>query len=73
LFTTKDQDKDSPQYRFLKGVDYQYFDISNSLLLKQSLDYEKQNSFQFDVISNDGRGGEVSQTIVLLLMLMKNL
>jgi gliding motility-associated-like protein len=69
-FTTKDQDKDSPQYRFLKeGVDYQYFDISgNSLLLKQSLDYEKQNSFQFDVISNDGRGGEVSQTIVCIVI-----
>jgi hypothetical protein len=36
--------------------------------LKQSLDYEKQNSFQFDVISNDGRGGEVSQTIVCIVI-----
>jgi hypothetical protein len=35
--------------------------------LKQSLD-EKQNSFQFDVISNDGRGGEVSQTIVCIVI-----
>jgi gliding motility-associated-like protein len=65
-FTTKDQDNDLQKYSFLiKGEDYKYFEISgNSLLLKQSLDYEKQNSFQFDVISNDGRGGEVLQKIV---------
>jgi gliding motility-associated-like protein len=65
-FTTKDQDKDLAKYSFfIKGTDYKYFEISgNGLLLKQGLDFEKQNSFQFDVISNDGRGGEVSQTIV---------
>ena len=65
VLSTKDQDQDVAKYSFLNtGSDYKYFQIlGNELLLKQRLDFETQKSFQFDLVSNDGRGGEVTQTL----------
>ncbi|MBB1192808.1 hypothetical protein DNC80_03900 [Flavobacterium sp. SOK18b] len=70
VLTTKDQDPDVAKYSFLNtGSDYKYFQISgNELLLKQRLDYETQKSFQFDLVSNDGRGGEVTQTLLFTVV-----
>jgi gliding motility-associated-like protein len=70
VLTTKDQDQDVAKYSFLNtGSDYKYFQISgNELLLKQRLDFETQESFQFDLVSNDGRGGEVTQTLLFTVV-----
>jgi gliding motility-associated-like protein len=70
ILTTKDQDKDLAKYRFLiKGTDYTFFDvIDNQLVLKQAVDFETQNSFQFDLISNDGKGGEVTESLTIKII-----
>ncbi|WP_144893511.1 cadherin domain-containing protein [Flavobacterium tiangeerense] len=64
---TKDQDKDSSIYRFsISGSDYLNFDlVGEQLVLKKSLDFEKQNVFQFELISNDQRGGEVKEKMTI--------
>ena len=64
---TKDQDKDSSIYRFsISGSDYLNFDlVGDQLVLKKSLDFEKQNVFQFDLISSDQRGGEVKEKMTI--------
>lgn len=38
------------------------------MFLKQPLDFETQSSYQFDLISNDGRGGEVSQALTFTVI-----
>jgi hypothetical protein len=64
---TKDQDKDTSLYRFsISGSDYFNFDlVGDQLVLKKSLDFEKQNVFQFELISNDQRGGEVKEKMTI--------
>ena len=64
---TKDQDKDNSLYRFsISGSDYLNFDlVGDQLVLKKSLDFEKQNVFQFELISNDQRGGEVKENMTI--------
>lgn len=64
---TKDQDKDTSLYRFsISGSDYLNFDlVGDQLVLKKSLDFEKQNVFQFELISNDQRGGEVKEKMTI--------
>ena len=67
--TTKDQDKDTSIYSFaISGTDYLNFDIKgNQLVLKKSLDFEAQNIFHFDLISNDQRGGEVTEKMTIFV------
>ena len=64
---TKDQDKDSSIYSFFNsGSDYLNFDIvGDQLVLKKSLDFETQNVFEFELISNDQRGGEVKEKMTI--------
>ncbi|MGO4821035.1 MULTISPECIES: cadherin domain-containing protein, partial [unclassified Flavobacterium] len=64
---TKDQDKDTSIYRFfIGGSDYLNFDlVGDQLVLKKSLDFEKQNVFNFELISNDQRGGEVTEKMTI--------
>ena len=64
---TKDQDKDSSIYRFsISGSDYLNFVlVGDQLVLKKSLDFEKQKVFQFELISNDQRGGEVKEKMTI--------
>ena len=68
--TTKDQDKDSCIYSFkIAGSDYQYFDlVGDQLVLKKSIDFETQNVFQFELISDDQRGGLVTEKMTVLAL-----
>ena len=65
--TTKDQDRDSCIYSFfIAGSDYLNFDlVGDHLVLKKSLDFETQHVFQFELISNDQRGGEVKEKMTV--------
>ncbi|MGA9639148.1 cadherin domain-containing protein [Flavobacterium sp.] len=68
--TTKDQDKDSCIYSFfIAGSDYLYFDIVGSqLVLKKNIDFETQKIFQFDLISDDQRGGQVKEKMTIFVL-----
>lgn len=68
--STKDQDKDTSLYSFaITGSDYLNFDIiGNQLVLKKSLDFETQNIFYLDIISDDQRGGNVTEKLTVFVL-----